>query len=555
MFPSFTCNLSQCMWMIQLKDRTYTVTMSPYNIPIFGKGNEGTYSLIGETNSGRNYSTARVSIQVQLTPMEQSLINPLLPIIIVVLIITGIVTALIVVITILCLFIVQKRKKSSDAIEQTTKSHKSKEGIELHQSNLTSRDSNTGYANKSDLQSLPKEYIELPVNISGVEYMTIDETPLIALEPETNIQTDKASYYSNETILPSNEIDEKVKKIIDHLEKNPSQPNAHYIPMSVVKEENKFVPNYISAKDFPGTYQQYVASGMGNDSLFAVEFQALNEESKKYVESSDEARKESNIMCKNPLKNILPYDENRVVLESPHFDCNYINASYINDFQLIASIHPTGDTLQDFLQMIYQTEASMVIMLTTRKQKAKMNSGVSTRVCYWPKKDEPLRCNPYETSLISSNETTAFVKQAISLKNTLEKKDHSFIHCISSIWNEDSTIIELNSAVTLLSRAIKQKQEYPLNPIIIHCEDGISKTGIFLTVFNVIKELNIRKSSNIFNAVKNLRKQRMRIVPTMVSCSNNYNFSCISTVKPPPLHGHTEWAILISDVLRYSVTE
>ena len=520
---SLTCNLTQCMWKIQLEDRTYTETMSLYNIPIFDEGNEGTYSLIRETNSGRNYSTARVSIQVQLIPMEQSLINPLLPIIIVVLIITAIVIAFIVVITILCLFIVKKRKKNSNAIQfsSNTKSHKSKERIELFHSNLTSRETNTGYANLSSLQSpQTKEYINLPANISGAEYMTIDETSLIPLEPEIITRSHKRSYYSNLANLPPNENNDKIEENKDYVETNPSQPHDYYTLMSVVKEEKKFVSNYIPAKDFSNIYQQYVASGVGNNSLLSVEFQALNVESKKNVESSDEARKESN-MCKNPIKNIFPYDENRVVLESPHFDCNYINASYISECQFIASIHPTGHTLQDFLQMIYQTEASMVIMLTTRKEKAKMIGGMSTRVCYWPKKDEPFKCHPYEASLTSSNETTAFVKQEISLKNTLEGKSHSFIHCISPIWNADSTIIELNSAVALLSRAIKQKQDYPFNPIIIHCEDGISMTGIFLTVFNVIKELKIRKSINIFNVVKNLRKQRMRIVPTAVSCHNN----------------------------------
>ena len=214
---------------------------------------------------------------------------------------------------------------------------------------------------------------------------------------------------------------------------------------------------------------------------------------------------------------MLFYDKNRVMLESQYFKCNYINASYAFESEFIASIHPTQNTLQDFLQMIYQTEASMVIMLCTRKEKAKILGGVSNRVCYWPKKDHPFSCDPFETHLISSSETTAFLRQEVSLKHTLEGKSHSFTHCISPIWNGDGTIVELNCAVSLLNRVIKQKQDYPFKPIIIHCEDGISKTGVFLTVFNVIKELNLRNSINIFNAVKNLRKQRMGMVPTVVS--------------------------------------
>ena len=119
------------------------------------------------------------------------------------------------------------------------------------------------------------------------------------------------------------------------------------------------------------------------------------------------------------------------------------------EFQFIATIHPTDNTLQDFLQMIYQTEASMVVMLSTRKEKSKIISGVSNRVCYWPTTDQSLKCGPFVNSLVTSNETTAFVKPEISLKHTSEGKSHSFTNCISPIWNEDGTVIDLNCAVSL----------------------------------------------------------------------------------------------------------
>ena len=508
-----TCNLTQCMWMVQLKKRNYTVVMSPYNIPIFDEKNEGNYSLIRETNTGTQFTTAHVYINIQLNPTNQPAISPLVPIIIVALITIAIVVTLIVIIPIICVIVVKKRKIFS-SIDTHRFLHKSKK---TSQSNEMCGEGTSGYANLAEIQSPTKQYIDLSMNANVAEYMTIDETSVIPLENEYNT---KGPYYSNLANIPSDENNyEKVEGNREYIEMNQIEPYEKYTPMSAVREENKFVAKYVPIKDFPATYKQLVKSGMGNESLFSVEFQALKEESKKNVESSDEAIKEQN-KRKNPLKNIVPYDESRVELDSPHFDCNYINASWLESYQFIASIHPTGDTLQDFIQMIYQTEASMVIMLTTRKEKAKIIGGVSNRVCYWSEKDETLKCEPFITSLISSTETTAFVKQEISLKNTLEGKDHSFTHCISPIWNEDGTVVELNTAITLLIRVIKQKRDFPLNPIIIHCEDGISKTGIFLTVFNVIKELNLRKSINIFNAVKNLRRQRMNMVPTMVSCDN-----------------------------------
>ena len=481
-----TCNLPRCMWLVQLKNSTYTIMRSPYSIPIFGLESEGNYSLIRETDAGKNYTTAYVYIHMPFNVTKPPSSIPPLPIVIIVLVI--IILAMTSIVIILMFFIIYRKKKHFPFAHNTSKSPRNQLSLEtkvqrksssaiLTQQNFKGSEV---YINTSiSMQSQNHEALDQLVNNNAMEDMTINETSFeIMNDSSTDIESRGENY-------------EQAKENRKCFEMNQTEP---------YEEEQKFVPKFITIMDFPAIYQQYVASGMGDESLFSVEFHALNEESKKYIERSDVARKEPNMRT------------------NPYLDCIYINPSYISEYQFIASIHPTGDTLQDFLQMIYQTEASMVIMLTTRKENAKIIGGVSNRVCYWPEKDETLKCEPFITSLISSTETTAFVKQEISLKNALEGKDHSFTHCISPIWNEDGTVVELNSAITLLIRVIKQKRDYPLNPIIIHCEDGISKTGIFMTVFNVIKELNLRKSVNIFNAVKNMRKQRMNMVPTMVSC-------------------------------------
>ena len=502
--------------------------MSTYKIPSFTKMYEGSYSLLRTTNSGRNYTTAQLFVNVITVPTQQSASLPFIPIIIVVLVIICIIILIIVLIPICIKIFGNKRElfhskqfKNENTESPLRRGQQNNKGSKISQSNIIGSGGFSGYENLAKLQSPTKEYIELSVNTNVAEYMTIDETSMLPLDIETKVHKVEGPYYSNLANNPSDGNYEQIKENSEYMELNQSEPYERYTPMSAVKEKTKFVAKYIPSKDFPATYQLYVISGMGIESLFSVEFQALNEESKKNIEpESDEARKVQN-MRKNPLKNILPYDENRVVLDSPYFDCNYINASWLESYQFIASIHPTGDTLQDFLQMIYQTEASMVIMLTTRKEKAKIIGGVSNRVCYWPKKDKPLNCEPFVTSLISSTETSAFVKQEISLKNTLEGKDHSFTHCISPIWNEDGTVVEMTLVVALLNRIIKQKQDSSNVPIIIHCTDGISKTGIIMTALNSIKELNARKSINIFNAVKNLRKQRNNMIPTLVSIIGN----------------------------------
>ena len=99
--------------------------------------------------------------------------------------------------------------------------------------------------------------------------------------------------------------------------------------------------------------------------------------------------------------------------------------------------------------------------------------------------------------------TNTFLKQEICLKDTLAKNEHSFTQYKSPNWNEDGTIVENMAIVALLTRISRQIQENPNKPIVIHCRDGITKTGILLTAMGCIKDISIVKSISIFTQTEN----------------------------------------------------
>ena len=484
----FTCNDVDCLWNISHQSELI-LSEGTYNIPELTSAFNGNISLKRFTNSNTNYTTAQISIYVIQHEAESN--NSTVFIMIIVLLIIFIVTATTIIISVYIFLYVKRHKSTGGLLPKISKA---------------GGDAFPGYVNLGEVNPPEKGYD------TNLDYMTIDETSLVTTDTQEknkpkNTPTQSQSYV---------EITPTQKR--EHVEMKKENTYEEYAVMNP-QEENctKLSPNFISIENFPVVYQQYVDSGIGKDSLFSIEFQKLKDHSNQVcILESDDALKLENGQ-KNPIKNILPFDANRIVLNSPHFDCNYINASYINDYQFIASIHPTKETHQDFLQMIYQTGASLVIMLTTRREKAKMISGVSNRICYWPKKDEPINCEPFVSTLIKSTETNAFVKQDISLKEISTGKEHSFTQCISPIWNEDSTVAEMALAVALLSKIIKHKQDSNNAPVVIHCEDGISKTGIILTVLNAIRDINLRNSVNIFSTVRFLRVQRMSMIPTLVS--------------------------------------
>ena len=497
-----TCSLSECIWMVS--NEASVITMQTYTIPAVANSYNADISLMRMTDIGIVYSTAHISIiSVSNETQPQSSIILVVVVVIVLILIISL-AAIAVLIPLFIYFYMKKRKRNKQP-----------------KPSVLTKDGYPGYENPSELHSPSKECIDLPTN-SNPQYMTIDETSMIPLESENEQKHKEYANLKNESAYtrPYEVINERNMKT--DIELNPIVPYERYVPMSSVKEGKKFVSKFIPLKEFPAIYQEYVTSGIDKDSIFSLEFTTLNEDARINIElETDEALKIENI-SRNPIKNIFPFDENRVVLQSTYFNCNYINASYIHENQFIASIHPTKETHRDFLQMIYQTEASMVIMLTTRKEKAKMIGGVSKRICYWPKKDEPYNCEPFVSSLINSTETNTLIKQEISLENTLEGKKHSFTQIISPIWNEDSTVTEMSYVIHLLNIIIKQVHDDPNKSVLIHCQDGISKTGIIISGIFSVKELTMKKTINIFNSVKNLRRQRMKMVPTLVSIYHSY---------------------------------
>jgi protein tyrosine phosphatase len=80
-------------------------------------------------------------------------------------------------------------------------------------------------------------------------------------------------------------------------------------------------------------------------------------------------------------RNIIPYDENRVILQNPIKGVDYINASWIKKEKpglplprFIAAQGPLPQTNPHFLQMIIENKVKIVVMLTKLSETEKGKS-------------------------------------------------------------------------------------------------------------------------------------------------------------------------------------
>uniref|UniRef100_A0A3B5ME41 protein-tyrosine-phosphatase n=1 Tax=Xiphophorus couchianus TaxID=32473 RepID=A0A3B5ME41_9TELE len=85
---------------------------------------------------------------------------------------------------------------------------------------------------------------------------------------------------------------------------------------------------------------------------------------------------------KNRYKDILPYDQTRVVLslQTSGSDSDYINASFVQgatgDCRYIASQAPLSSTLTDFWRMIWQHKIKVSILCRLWEDRSHLRSGL-----------------------------------------------------------------------------------------------------------------------------------------------------------------------------------
>ena len=281
-----------------------------------------------------------------------------------------------------------------------------------------------------------------------------------------------------------------------------------------VKPRSSFLSNPMSATEFVQKLERLDLEG---GEFLNSEFNNINKEGNRnslsFLKCSEAKTPEA--LGKTPLQNIMPFDFNRVVLNSPLCEGNFINASLIGRNSFIATVHPNNATLQEFLQLIYQYEASMVVMLTTKNRFNSMLRGESDRTIYFPNKESTLNCHPFLVETRGSVESNAFIKQELVMKHVNSDNEFLFTQFISTAWNEEGCVLDFPSIIALLQR-ISRHKKVSNNPIIIHCEDGVAKSGVLLASYFVIKELRETGTIDVCKHVMNLRRERMEMIPTRV---------------------------------------
>ncbi|KAF6147867.1 hypothetical protein GIB67_014447 [Kingdonia uniflora] len=236
---------------------------------------------------------------------------------------------------------------------------------------------------------------------------------------------------------------------------------------------------------------------------------------------------------KNRYGDVVPFDQNRVVLKSSNDrrspGRSYINASVIkigpteSVSQFIATQGPLPNTYEDFWEMVIQCHCPVIVMLTQLVDNYKM-----------------IKCGDY---FQADNDLREFGKIYVATKwtrttdnslilryleanyNELEEPPQSVLHIQYPEW-PDHGVPNVRHAVREILKMIYHVQPN-LGPIVVHCSAGIGRTGAFCTILNTIQRILCGDMSalDLVNTVTVFRSQRNGMVQTM----DQYKF-CYETI-------------------------
>ncbi|XP_053304432.1 tyrosine-protein phosphatase non-receptor type 5 [Spea bombifrons] len=226
------------------------------------------------------------------------------------------------------------------------------------------------------------------------------------------------------------------------------------------------------------------------------------------------------LVRKNRYKTILPNPHSRVCLTSPGQEddplSSYINANYIRGYGeeekvYIATQGPTVNTVGDFWNMVWQQRAPIIVMITNIEE---VNEKCTE---YWPEKQAAYEGIEVTINLIIQED--AYVLRLISLKKGEEER--TLKHFWYTSWPDQKTPDQAPPLLKLVQDVDETMQRSKSSgPIIVHCSAGIGRTGCFIAMSILCKQLEYERTVDILRTTCQLRLDRGGMIQT----SEQYQF-------------------------------
>ncbi|XP_065904176.1 receptor-type tyrosine-protein phosphatase alpha-like [Dysidea avara] len=221
---------------------------------------------------------------------------------------------------------------------------------------------------------------------------------------------------------------------------------------------------------------------------------------------------------KNRFANIVPYDSNRVKLVSYEDSGNdYVNASPVDGYKkrkrFIAAQAPLKVSVVDFWSVIWEERVTTIVMLTNIKEGEKLKC-----FQYWPETvGGEVEFKPFKLSLLEENRYSEYLIRKFNITKSGESFDVTQFHYVA--W-PDHGVPEYATGMLSFYRRIRDFHSTTKDPMLVHCSAGVGRTGTFIALDIVLRQVKNENVVDIHNVINRLRHQR----PQMVQSLEQYIF-------------------------------
>ncbi|KAK3088245.1 hypothetical protein FSP39_016552, partial [Pinctada imbricata] len=222
---------------------------------------------------------------------------------------------------------------------------------------------------------------------------------------------------------------------------------------------------------------------------------------------------------KNRFPDVVPPNKYRPILRTPGgLDrTDYINAvsldSHLVRDHFILTQTPLHTTIIDFWKLVFDHDVSTIVMMEDFRNED------DTCAEYWPenkiKKFEPFFVD--NTNIWQQENVTI---RHFKIHNMLHPKDtpREVRQFQFNAWNDTDFIPKSKSMFLDLVDLVRSWQEQScedLSPVIVHCKDGATHSGLFCAVWNICEAMRADSDVDVYHTVKHMKRRRNQIVDTL----------------------------------------
>ena len=239
-----------------------------------------------------------------------------------------------------------------------------------------------------------------------------------------------------------------------------------------------------------------------------------------YDEAHRQRLVDKNKFCR--YSDIRTYKDNKVQITSKH---NYINASWINlpsNHSFIATQGPMDSTIEDFWEMCYAYNVSIIIMICRLKEKDKIKCAN-----YWEATLEKYQIVKVNNEIKLDE---GLIKREFSIKNLQDNSFKKIVQIQLTTWDDHTAPISNYYKIIEMIQFIDKNRDK--NPVVVHCSAGAGRTGSFISMYNLFHEIIEQIDDydteeikfSVMNIVRKLKEMRLFLVENEKQYLLLYNF-------------------------------